>query len=258
MSSQDHDAYPPEFLTMLQTTWGEGFLSPGGAEEVRAIVAGIDVSGKSVLDIGSGLGGPSFVLVRECGAAKVTGTEVQGNLVDDATRIAESNRLSGAIEFVTVDGGPLPFEGATFDIVFSKDSIIHVPDKQALYSEVKRVLKPGGSLAMSDWFSGTAPFSEEMTAWLEASGLSFALKPIGETAALLEKIGFRDIETEDRNSWYIRHASEDSERLASGLVDSLADIIGPDAALDWVWRSERRALVAAQGHLRPGHIRAQI
>ena len=96
-----------------------------------------------------------------------------------------------------------------------------------------------------------------MKAWLEASGLSFALKPIGETATLLDEIGFRNIETEDRNAWYVRHAREDLERLESGLADSLADIIGPDAAADWLWRSKKRALVAAQGHLRPGHIRAQ-
>ncbi len=258
MGAQDHDVYPPEFLAMLQTTWGEGFLSPGGVEEVKAIVADIDVAGKSVLDIGSGLGGPSFALVRDCGAATVTGVEVQGDLVQEATRIAEGNGLAGAIAFVTVDGCPLQFPDASFDIAFSKDSIIHVPDKQALYGEAKRVLKPGGWLAISDWFCGAAPFSEEMIAWLEATGLSFALKPIADTATLLEQVGFHDIEAEDRNAWSARQASVDVERLSEGLEDDLAAIIGSDAAAVWRRRSEKRALVAQQRHLRPGHIRARV
>ena len=47
--------------------------------------------------------------------------------------------------------GPLPFADASFDIVFSKDALLHVPDKDALFAEIFRVLKPGGVFAASDW-----------------------------------------------------------------------------------------------------------
>ena len=49
--------YPDEFINRLEVLWGEGFLSPGGADEVKEIVNGLDISGKSVLDIGCGTGG---------------------------------------------------------------------------------------------------------------------------------------------------------------------------------------------------------
>ena len=47
----DDIQYPDHFIERLHTVWGEGFLSPGGSEEVRQIVSGIDLSGKVVLDI---------------------------------------------------------------------------------------------------------------------------------------------------------------------------------------------------------------
>ena len=69
---------------MLEMIWGEGFMSPGGPDEVVRIVADRDLSGCSVLDIGSGLGGAAIVLYQRCGAASVTGFDVQALLVDSA------------------------------------------------------------------------------------------------------------------------------------------------------------------------------
>ena len=54
--------YPPDFVTGLQMQWGAGFLSPGGPEEVTEILKTVDVAGKSVLDIGCGVGGPAMVI----------------------------------------------------------------------------------------------------------------------------------------------------------------------------------------------------
>lgn len=54
----DGDAeYTDESISFLETLWGEGYLSPGGPEEVRAVLDGIELTGKSVLDIGCGSGG---------------------------------------------------------------------------------------------------------------------------------------------------------------------------------------------------------
>ena len=53
MSTEDSH-YTDEFIDRLETLWGEGFLSPGGAEKVQEIVKGVDLAGKSVPDIGCG------------------------------------------------------------------------------------------------------------------------------------------------------------------------------------------------------------
>lgn len=63
--------------------------------------------------------------------------------------------LADRIGLIRVAPGALPLPEATFDVVFSKDSITHIPDKHALMAEVFRVLKPGGMFLASDWPIGT-------------------------------------------------------------------------------------------------------
>ncbi len=77
-------------LKLLQIMWGEGFLSPGGPQAVRAIVEGLDLKDKAVLDIGCGLGGLDEVLAGEFGA-KVIGVDVAKLVVQlGQERIAQS------------------------------------------------------------------------------------------------------------------------------------------------------------------------
>lgn len=249
--------YYPAFLAMLQQTWGEGFLSPGGRDEVAAILRGVDVTGRVVLDIGSGLGGPAFTLVQGHAAGRVVGIDVEAPLVSEARATLDRLGLADRIEFRLVEPGPLPFDDDDFDVVFSKDSIIHVPYKAAFYADVHRVLKPGGALAISDWFCGTEPFTPEMDAWLELTGLSFAFAPIGDCARTVEQAGFVGVETEDRNAWFAGHARRDVEQLEQGLHERLAGVIGRAKADEWLERCRRRLVVAEQGQLRPGHVRAR-
>jgi ubiquinone/menaquinone biosynthesis C-methylase UbiE len=65
--------------------------------------------------------------------------------------MGETSRAS----FVQAPPGPLPLKrGVSFDIVFSKDALLHVPDKDALFAEIFRVLKPGGVFRRVDWLIG--------------------------------------------------------------------------------------------------------
>ncbi len=143
MPSNEDIEYTDEFITKLQIAFGKGFLSPGGVEEVAKIVEGIDLNGKEVLDIGVGIGGPACLLVTNHGAGKVTGIDVEEPVLREAQATVSSQNLENQIDLQIVTPGSLPFDDATFDVVFSKDSIIHIPDKQSLFSEVYRVLNPG-------------------------------------------------------------------------------------------------------------------
>ena len=143
--------YAKDFTDALQFMWGEGFLSPGGPEEVAEMVAGIDVSDKRVLDIGSGLGGVDILLATKHGAAQVIGIDVEEQLVESARALISAKGLMERVTFQLVVPGPLPFPDASFDVVFSKDAMVHIADKAALYAEVLRVLKPSGWFTAADW-----------------------------------------------------------------------------------------------------------
>jgi phosphoethanolamine N-methyltransferase len=57
MTENQKSEYDTKLVTMLEIIWGDGFLSPGGAEEVALLLEGEDISDKVVIDIGCGIGG---------------------------------------------------------------------------------------------------------------------------------------------------------------------------------------------------------
>jgi SAM-dependent methyltransferase len=95
---------------------------------------------RRALDLGCGDGR----LTAELQAGTVVGAEVSGVALERARA-----RLPGA-ELVKLEpGGRLPFEDSSFDLVLCADMLEHVLDLQTLLSEVRRVLRPGGELAVS-------------------------------------------------------------------------------------------------------------
>src|SRR3954454_20041983 len=86
--------YGRAFTEALQFMWGEGFLSPGGPEEVAALQESLDIAGKKVLDIGSGLGGVDALLVAVYEAGEVVGIDVESELVEAAGALIGRKGLS--------------------------------------------------------------------------------------------------------------------------------------------------------------------
>ncbi len=154
MSEQATQEYDENLKALLEAVWGEGFMSPGGIDEVDRYLTGIKLAGHSVLDIGCGLGGIDVHLVKQHGAAMVTGIDVDQALIDRCDLLAQKFHVTAQTKFICVDPGPLPFGNASFEIVTSKDSIIHIPDKKELAADIYRVLEPGGWFVASDWLAG--------------------------------------------------------------------------------------------------------
>lgn len=253
----DHE-YTEDFVAGLEWIWGEGFLSPGGPDEVAAILEGLQIGDAEVLDIGCGLGAIDLLLVREHGAARVTGIDIEPPLIERARQRVGAAGLSDRIELRLVEPGPLPFDDGAFDVAFSKDSIIHVPDKPALYGEVLRVLRTGGCFVASDWLlGGGKPYSEPMRAWLDIVGISFDMETPENSAAALEAAGFTGVELRDRNEWY-RKAVRDELALASGEnLARLEKAIGKDAARHRMASTTAKLAVVDRGELRPVHLRGR-
>lgn len=257
MSENEQHEYDEQFVAGLEWMWGEGFLSPGGAEEVAAILHDLEIDGCHVLDIGCGIGGVDLLLVTKHGAERVTGVDVERPLLQRAQTLVETAQLTDQIDFELIKPGPLPFEDDKFGVVFSKDAMIHIPDKQAIYSEIYRVLIPNGWMAVSDWFRADAPPTPEFEAWLEVVGLSFEMGTLEEAAALLKAIGFVDIEMVDRNAWYAENILFELGTLQGENFEKLAAKMGRPFAEQRLKSSMMKKTAVDQGQLRPGHIRAR-
>ena len=202
--TESAELYHDQMIGMLERVWGDGWLSPGGPAEVARLLEGIDLKGKSVLDIGCGAGGIDVLLVGTHGAGYVTGIDVEDTVLAHARERAEKTGHAAQIGLVKVVPGPLPFPSQTFDIVFSKDLIVHIPDKQALMRDVFRVLKPGGWFVASDWLIGhdhePSPGDESLYCIGRAGfrhGFAPALWPMRWCRLVL-----RRLKTRSSNAWY--------------------------------------------------------
>ena len=258
MTQEHHDEYNETFVAGLEWMWGEGFMSPGGPAEVAAILDGINVAGKRVLDIGCGIGGVDILLVKQHGAESVTGFDVEAPLIERAKKMVETAGVAEQIHCQLVSPGPyLPFPDKQFDVVFSKDSIIHIPEKEVIYAEMFRMLKPGGQLAFSDWYGSDLPKTPEFAAWYDVLGLTFEMATIGATVEMLKKIGFTDLDHTDRNGWYAQNIKEELASIEGDNYPKLVEQLGEEAAAQRLKSSSLKKQVVDQGLLRPGHIRGR-
>lgn len=249
--------YPSQMIDMLEALWGEGFLSPGGPEEVARVLEGHDIAGQSLLDIGSGAGGIDIALVARHGAGYVTGIDVEDSVLSHARRLIASAGLSARIGLVRVAPGPLPFPPDTFDVVFSKDSIIHIPDKAALMAEVFRVLKPGGRFIASDWLIGTETISPQMAEYIAAEGLDFGMATPDRYHEAMQAAGFEGIRIRSRNEWYRQQARQELDRLRGGVGKAAARIVGTDFVEKNITVWERMIPVLDTGEHCPTHLSAR-
>jgi ubiquinone/menaquinone biosynthesis C-methylase UbiE len=102
------------------------------------------VSGGTVLEIGCGGGAGVEVILRQFGAARVFGIDLDPVQIERANKRLK-NEAPERVTLVQGDAEQLPFANSSFDAVFDFGALHHVPDWQRSIAEIRRVLKPGGT-----------------------------------------------------------------------------------------------------------------
>ena len=217
--------YDKKHIQFLEKLWGDGYLSPGGKDEVRRILDDVDLSNKIVLDIGCGTGGITTSLVNDYNAKKVIGIDIEDDVCQAALARVKQCGFEHKIEILKVQPGAFPFENLTFDVVFSKDSIVHIQQKEFLSKEIFRVLKSGGYFLGSDWLrSHDGPVSNEMQNYLTLEDLNFDMASPQRYKTALKLAGFEKINLTNRNNWYLHQARKEIITLSKHLRDEFETI----------------------------------
>jgi arsenite methyltransferase len=136
--------YPPELRTVPETAV-ESFAGVANPFSLGRLAGG-----ERVLDLGCGAGTDSLVAAQMVGSSgNVTGIDMTPAMLAKARRAADELGVSNA-EFVEGEVESLPFPDESFDVVISNGVIDLVPDKDAVYSEIYRVLATGGRVQIAD------------------------------------------------------------------------------------------------------------
>lgn len=173
------------------------------ATKELAALAGIDATSR-VLDVGSGIGGPSRHLAESFGC-QVVGVDLTAEYCRVAEALTARTGLSDKVTFKAANALNLPFQGGSFDVVWTQHVAMNIADRPRLYGEMHRVLKQGGRLALYDAIAIDSKEPLYPVPWARDPSTSFLLNAEA-TRAVLEKSGFtirtwRDVSEESRQ-WF--------------------------------------------------------
>jgi arsenite methyltransferase len=147
--------YPRDLLAGVPKASCESFAGVANPFSMGALQPGEDV-----LDIGCGAGMDSLVAGQMVGpTGSVTGIDMTPAMVAKARGSIAQTGL-GNVRIVEGSAEHLPFDDASFDVVISNGVIDLIPDKDAVFSEITRVLRPGGRIQLAD-VTIRSPVSEE-------------------------------------------------------------------------------------------------
>ena len=159
------------------------------AEEI-----GIDAE-MQVLDVGCGLGGPSRRLASNYGC-RVTGLDLTEAYCRAAEAFSVRLGLNHLVSYRTGNALDMPFEEERFEVLWTQHASMNISDKAQLYSEMYRVLKPGGHLAIYDIIAGPGGDVYFPVPWARDPSISF-LATGDELRQLLGAAGFDIISWRD-------------------------------------------------------------
>lgn len=188
-------------------------------------------AGQVVLDLGSGAGFDCFLAARAVGSSgKVIGVDMTHDMLNKARRNAEKNGFTN-VEFRLGEIEALPVADNSIDVIISNCVINLSPEKQRVFDEAFRVLKPSGQLAVAD-IVAIAPLPDEIKSdWGAYTGCMAGASEIADLQHMLQASGFKNVKIapKDSSRSFIREWLPD-KRVEDYLVSATIEAVKPTPA----------------------------
>ncbi|CAN1266840.1 Phosphoethanolamine N-methyltransferase [Linum perenne] len=194
----DNVQYKSTGILRYERVFGQGYVSTGGIETTKEFVGKLDLKpGQKVLDVGCGIGGGDFYMAENFDV-EVVGIDLSINMVSIALERAIG--LKCAVEFEVADCTKKTYPDNTFDVIYSRDTILHIQDKPALFRSFYKWLKPGGKVLISDYCRCAGTPSDEFAEYIKQRG--YDLHDVKAYGQMLRNAGFQEVIAEDRTNQF--------------------------------------------------------
>jgi len=163
-----------------------------------------------VLDIGSGIGGAARAIASSAGC-RVTGIDLTPEYVETAEILSRLTGLDDQVSFKTASALDLPFGDGEFDAAVTLHVAMNIKERDKLYSEMFRVLKPGAAVAIYDVMKTNDEPLDFPVPWAQTQESSYLVSP-EKMHDYLTAAGFENIITDDRSEFAMAYFDQ---RIAS-------------------------------------------
>lgn len=215
----DTDNLKLEDLTPFDQFHGGGLASTRDLIDFAGIRAGL-----TVLDVGCGIGGPARTLAAEFNC-QVIGVDLTHEFIRAARLLTEKLSMSARCAFEQGSATALPVADQAVDCVWSQNMMMNVADKAAFFTEVARVLKPGGLFTFEAVLTGNGRPVHLPTFWASSAAINFlvTVEELEQTvgAAGLERVALEDTTDQVIESGRKRRAAfaaEDPNQLTIAVI----------------------------------------
>ncbi|KAI3518106.1 hypothetical protein L1887_06496 [Cichorium endivia] len=220
----DNVQYKSSGILRYERIFGQGFVSTGGIDTTKEFVAMLDLkAGQKVLDVGCGIGGGDFYMA-ETFDVDVVGIDLSVNMISFA--LERSIGLKCSVEFEVADCTKKTYPDNSFDVIYSRDTILHIQDKPALFRTFYKWLKPGGKVLISDYCRKSGKPSQDFAEYIKQRG--YDLHDVETYGKMLKDAGFVDVIAEDRTEQFREVLKRELERVEKEKEEFIQDFSEED------------------------------
>lgn len=239
----DEVQYNENGVKRYEWIFGDGYLSTGGLETTKMVVPFLELKpGYKVFDFGSGIGGHDFYMVKTYDVY-IDACDLSQNMMNVALNYYnQMPEVKDKINFRLCDVMTTEFPENYYDVIYSRDALLHIKDKPFLFKKFLRLLKPGGKIVFTDYIRGSSEASQEFLDYLKSR--DYTLQTTEEYEKIMREAGFEKVSINDAKNSFIESLDRELNKLRTGKEEFLSKFSQKDyddLEQGWVAKIKRAA-----------------